>query len=58
MAPPMRKLFIGNKTYSSWSLRGWLACKQSGQPFEEAVVPLYDDQWTKRREDDELRPVR
>ena len=26
----MLKLIIGNKAYSSWSLRGWLACKQSG----------------------------
>ena len=38
----MRKLYIGNKNYSSWSLRGWLACKQSGLDFEEIVVPLYD----------------
>ena len=52
----MRKLFIGNKTYSSWSLRGWLACKQSGLPFEEVVVPLYDEAWDKRREGDEFAP--
>ncbi len=52
----MLKLFIGNKTYSSWSLRGWLACKQSGLPFEEAVVPLYDEAWDKRREGDEFAP--
>lgn len=52
----MLKLFIGNKAYSSWSLRGWLACKQSGLPFEEIVVPLYDDQWSRRREDDEFAP--
>jgi glutathione S-transferase len=52
----MLKLFIGNKTYSSWSLRGWLACKQSGLPFEEAVVPLYDEEWDKRREGDEFAP--
>jgi glutathione S-transferase len=50
------KLFIGNKTYSSWSLRGWLACKQSGLVFEEAVVPLYDEAWDKRREGDEFAP--
>lgn len=50
------KLFIGNKTYSSWSLRGWLACKQSGMPFEEVVVPLYNDDWDKRREGDEYAP--
>ena len=50
------KIFIGNKTYSSWSLRGWLACKQSGLLFEEAVVPLYDEAWDKRREGDEFAP--
>src|SRR3546814_12866826 len=36
------KRFIGNKAYSSWSLRGWLAVKQSGLAFEEIVVPLSD----------------
>ncbi|PZU58949.1 MAG: glutathione S-transferase [Sphingobium sp.] len=50
------KLFIGNKAYSSWSLRGWLAAKQSGLPFEEVVVPLYDQDWEKRREGDEFAP--
>ena len=34
------KLFIGNKNYSSWSLRGWLLVKLSGEPFEEVSVPL------------------
>ena len=47
------KLIIGNKAYSSWSLRGWLACRQSGLPFEEVVVPLYDAEWDKRRAGDE-----
>ena len=50
------KLIIGNKAYSSWSLRGWLACKQSGLSFEEVVVPLYDSEWDKRREGDEFAP--
>ncbi|MGL4314696.1 MAG: glutathione S-transferase family protein, partial [Sphingomonas sp.] len=50
------KLIIGNKAYSSWSLRGWLACKQSGLPFEEVVVPLYNEDWDKRREGDECAP--
>jgi glutathione S-transferase len=36
----MYKLYIGNKNYSSWSLRGWLAMKLSGAPFEEIVVQL------------------
>ena len=39
------KLIIGNKAYSSWSMRGWLAVRQSGLPFEEVVVPMYDADW-------------
>ncbi len=50
------KLIIGNKAYSSWSLRGWLAAKQSGLPFEEVTVPLYDAEWDRRREGDEFAP--
>ena len=50
------KLIIGNKAYSSWSLRGWLACKQSGLDFEEITVPLYDEEWEKRRQGDEFAP--
>lgn len=34
------KIIIGNKRYSSWSLRGWLACKQSGLAFTEEWVEL------------------
>ena len=52
----MLKLIIGNKAYSSWSLRGWLACKQSGLAFEEVVLPLYDDAWAERREAEDLAP--
>lgn len=33
-------LYIGNKAYSSWSLRGWLACKCAGIAFDEVVIPL------------------
>jgi glutathione S-transferase len=50
------KLIIGNKAYSSWSLRGWLACKQSGLTFEEVVVPMYDADWDQRRKGDEFAP--
>ena len=50
------QLIIGNKAYSSWSLRGWLACKQSGLPFEEVVVPLYDAEWDRRRGGAEFAP--
>ena len=35
-----RTLVIGNKGYSSWSLRGWLALKQTGLAFEEILIPL------------------
>jgi glutathione S-transferase len=52
----MLKLIIGNKAYSSWSMRGWLAAKQSGLPFEEITVPMFDEDWHKRREDDEFAP--
>lgn len=31
---------LGNKCYSSWSLRGWLALKQTGVRFDEIVIPL------------------
>jgi glutathione S-transferase len=34
-------LFIGNKAYSSWSLRPWLLMRALDIPFEEVVVPLY-----------------
>ncbi|HXV25755.1 MAG TPA: glutathione S-transferase family protein [Alphaproteobacteria bacterium] len=37
---PARTLVIGNKAYSSWSLRGWLALKQTGLPFDEILIPL------------------
>jgi len=33
-------LVIGNKNYSSWSLRGWLAVKQAGIDFKEILVNL------------------
>lgn len=51
------KLIIGNKNYSSWSLRGWLAAKQSGLHFEEIQVPLYGEDWDHRKkEHDEIAP--
>jgi len=33
-------LIIGNKNYSSWSLRGWLALAMTGAAFEAIVIPL------------------
>ena len=33
-------IYIGNKNYSSWSLRGWLLVRASGAPFAERLVSL------------------
>lgn len=40
------KLVIGNKNYSSWSMRPWLAMRASRIDFEEIFVPLYTDDKT------------
>ena len=51
------KLIIGNKNYSSWSLRGWLAAKQSGLHFEELIVNIDGDEWGQRKQAmDEVQP--
>ena len=34
------KLVIGNKNYSSWSLRAWFLLREAGIPFEEVRIPL------------------
>lgn len=34
------QLFIGNKNYSSWSMRPWIAMKVAGIPFDETVISL------------------
>lgn len=34
-------LIIGNKNYSSWSLRPWLVLRKAGLAFEEVRIPLY-----------------
>jgi glutathione S-transferase len=34
------KLIIGNKNYSSWSFRPWIAMKALGIPFEEVLIPF------------------
>ncbi len=34
----MLKLYIGNKNYSSWSMRPWVLLRQAGIPFEETMV--------------------
>lgn len=51
------KLIIGNKTYSSWSMRGWLAAKQSGISFEELTVHIDGDDWQAMKKDqDQFQP--
>jgi len=52
----MLKIIIGNKAYSSWSLRGWLAVVHSGLPYEELVLPMYDAAWPERRKAADLAP--
>jgi glutathione S-transferase len=37
------KLAIGNKNYSSWSMRPWLALRANDIPFVETMIPLYTD---------------
>jgi glutathione S-transferase len=36
----MLKLYIGNKNYSSWSMRPWVLLRQAGIPFEEIRLPF------------------
>lgn len=38
-------LVIGNKNYSSWSLRPWLLLKHAGISFKEMRIPLYVGDW-------------
>lgn len=52
----MLRLLIGNRAYSSWSLRGWLAAKQSGLPFAEVFLPLYEADWDEVRQRPDLAP--
>ena len=43
------KLVIGNKNYSSWSMRPWLALRASNIAFEEIFIPLYTGPADKER---------
>src|SRR6202790_2148752 len=43
------KLVIGNKNYSSWSMRPWLALRASNIAFEEVFIPLYTGDADKQR---------
>jgi glutathione S-transferase len=42
-------LVIGNKNYSSWSMRPWLALKAGGVAFDEVFIPLYTGEADKKR---------
>ena len=47
----MYQLYIGNKNYSSWSLRPWLLMRALGIEFEERLVPFAEhSSWAKFRE--------
>ena len=39
----MYTLYIGNKNYSSWSLRPWILMKEAGIPFEERLLQFGDE---------------
>ena len=43
------KLVIGNRNYSSWSMRPWLALRANQIAFEEVFIPLYAEAADKRR---------
>src|SRR3954447_14516796 len=53
--PPKRivrmalRLVIGNKNYSSWSMRPWLALKACDIAFDEVSIPLYTGDADKQR---------
>ena len=43
------KLVIGNKNYSSWSMRPWLALRANDIAFDEVFIPLYTGDADKQR---------
>ena len=47
MSTPL-EIIVGNKNYSSWSLRGWLAVARSGVPFREIVIPMFEEDSARR----------
>jgi glutathione S-transferase len=52
----MLKLYIGNKNYSSWSMRPWVLLKQAGIPFQEVMV-RFDSFDGDSAFKDKLRPI-
>ena len=45
---PDLELIIGNKNYSSWSLRPWLFLQQAGIPFRETLIRFQSPEWSER----------
>jgi glutathione S-transferase len=43
------QLVIGNKNYSSWSMRPWLALRANDIAFDEVFIPLYTGDADKKR---------
>lgn len=41
----MLELVIGNRNYSSWSLRAWLYLRESGVAFVESRIPMFTEAW-------------
>lgn len=48
---PERVLLIGNKNYSSWSLRAWLFLRRNRVAFREERIALFTDDWRRRISD-------
>ena len=44
----MLKLVIGNKNYSSWSMRPWVLMTHFGLDFEEVRIPLFTDNYQEK----------
>lgn len=48
-------IYVGYRTFSSWSLRGWLPMKKAGVPFDETLIRYRSDEG--RAELDRLSPT-
>ncbi len=44
-SPPTFTLVIGNKNYSSWSMRPWVLLKQFDLPFTEVLLKFHSGEW-------------
>ena len=43
----MYQLYIGNKNYSSWSMRPWVLMRERGIPFQERLLKFESAEWRK-----------